>query len=119
MDYCLANYVVAIIVALTLGEVGTSTTDMPNFTAQTSQVWSRGDMMFWVLWSTPVKEVPEHMMMAAGQWSIGGICSGRGDLFVPGQPGNAIRFGLHKPVPDRGGQQQPDSRGWHCAELLP
>ena len=39
MDYCFCNYVVAIIIALTLGEVGDNSADSPSFTTQVHQVW--------------------------------------------------------------------------------
>ncbi|CAK0764171.1 hypothetical protein CVIRNUC_003131 [Coccomyxa viridis] len=37
MDYCLTNYLVAIVIALTLGQIGHSTEDTPNFATQLHQ----------------------------------------------------------------------------------
>lgn len=37
LDYVICNYLVAIIFALTLGQIGNSTPEMPNFTTQLSQ----------------------------------------------------------------------------------
>ena len=38
MDYCFCNYVVAIIIALTLGEVGDNSAANPPFSTQVHQV---------------------------------------------------------------------------------
>ena len=38
LDYAVTNYIVAIVVALTLGQIGSSTPEHPNFTTQLKQV---------------------------------------------------------------------------------
>jgi hypothetical protein len=38
LDYCITNYIVAIIFALTLGQIGDSTPETPNFITQVHQV---------------------------------------------------------------------------------
>ena len=38
LDYAVTNYLVAIVVALTLGQIGSSTEKTPNFTTQLKQV---------------------------------------------------------------------------------
>lgn len=39
LDYSITNFLAAVIIALTFGEIGKGTPDDPNFLAQLAQVW--------------------------------------------------------------------------------
>lgn len=41
LDYSITNYIVAIIIALTLGQIGNSSEEKPNFTTQLKEVRNR------------------------------------------------------------------------------
>lgn len=97
LDYSFTNYLVAIIFAFTLGQIGSSTPESPNFLTQLHQVNN-----FWrprhctktkrfasisrtQLWRTrPTRVYPCHSILRThelnpasevGQWAISGICN--------------------------------------------
>ena len=68
LQYSFTNYLVAIIVALTLGQIGSSTPETPNFVTQVHQV-----------------REGERCVLLAGAWLFGRVAWGPGHAVCPAQ----------------------------------
>ena len=115
LDYCIPNYIIAIIFALTLGQIGESSEQKPNFIPQLHQVRGTMRASTGAAFHTTADMMCTHQSdkdaqilqsrhpslqfsCSQGQWSVGWIRSGWWYSPLLGQPRHPICTGIHQPV---------------------